>query len=562
MPLFSSPMAKSNFRPLGTKCYPRVPPSLFDGTISESHTQYTCVRYSSQLNRRGSQRNETKRVSSCSSQLSPPGRFCQFSFSSSQKGRRSTPSYQSQRAKSILRIPTFQNGWYSHVAGSPQRKRPPGKDRFKRRILYHSNLEEPSKVSQIPLERYPPGIHVPPHRASFGTPCVYQDSNTSRSTVAQTGCTSDYLFGRHPDHGRVCRASQNPCQPGSQLASQLGLCDQPQKVNSNSQSTVRISGVHSHLSNYDSVPNPRQTSSNQERESILAEQQHGICKRTLSVSREAKCIHSGSFPCSPELPSPAEGKTSSSQSFQGLRSISNLHPKSQRGIDLVARQPTILEWQKSSIKMPRYSYRDRCFISRLGGSLWGPSHRGTLVSDRAFIAHKLPGADSGRICLEIIRKRQVSYQSPSVNGQPDISRLPKQNGGHILMHSRFLDLSNMAVVSQQRHNNSRTTPTRVSKCNSRRGVPIAGRLQRLETHARNIPANKSALGSSRNRPFCLSANQPTPSLCELEARPRSRGDRCLLSKLGPTQRLCIPAIRTDRALPQTGAFVNKFQVLL
>ena len=120
------------------------------------------------------------------------------------------------------------------------------------------------------------------------------------------------------------------------------------------------------------------------------------------------------------------------------------------------------------------------------------------------------------------------------------------------MHSRFLDLSNMAVVSQQRHNNSRTTPTRVSKYNSRRGVPIVGRLQRLETHARHNPANKSALGSSRNRPFCLSANQPTPSLCELEARPRSRGDRCLLSKLVPTQRLCIPAIRTDRALPQTG----------
>ena len=158
-------------------------------------------------------------------------------------------------------------------------------------------------------------------------------------------------------------------------------------------------------------------------------QQHGMCKRTLSVSREAKCIHSGSFPCSPELPSPAEGKTSSSQSFKGLRSISNLYSRSQRGIDLVARQPTSLEWQKSSIKMPRYSYRDRCFICRLGGSLWGPSHRGILVSDRAFIAHKLPGVDSGRICLEVIRKRQMSYQNPSVNGQPDISRLPKQNGG-------------------------------------------------------------------------------------------------------------------------------------
>lgn len=87
---------------------------------------------------------------------------------------------------------------------------------------------------------------------------------------------------------------------------------------------------------------------------------------------------------------------------------------------------------------------------------------GTLVSDRAFIAHKLPGTDSGRICSEIIRKRQMPYQSPSVNGQPDISCLAKQNGGHILMHSRFLDLSNMAVVSQQRHNYSRTTPTRVS----------------------------------------------------------------------------------------------------
>lgn len=263
---FSSPVAKPNFRPLGTKCYPRVPPLLVDGTISESHTQYTCVRLSSQLNRRRSQRNDTKRGSSCSSQLSPPRRFCQFSLSSSQKGRRPTPSNQFQRAKSILKIPAFQSGGYSHVTGSCQRKRPPSRDRFERRILYHSNLEEPSKVSQIPLERYPPGIHVPPLWASFSTPGVHQDTKTSRSIVTQTRCTTDYLFGRHPDHGRVSRDSQSPCQPGSQLANQLGLCDQPQKVSSKSQSTVRVSGVHSQLSNYDSVLNPRQTSSNQERE--------------------------------------------------------------------------------------------------------------------------------------------------------------------------------------------------------------------------------------------------------------------------------------------------------
>jgi len=129
----------------------------------------------------------------------------------------------------------------------------------------------------------------------------------------------------------------------------------------------------------------------------------------------------------------------------------------------VARQTASLEWQRSSIKMPRYSYRDRCFISR-GGSLWGPSDGGTLVSGRAFIAHKLPGTDSGGICSEIICKRQMPYQNTSVNGQPDISCLPKQNGEHIFMHSRFLDLSNRAVVSQQRHNHSRITSTRVSKC--------------------------------------------------------------------------------------------------
>ena len=39
---------------------------------SESHTQYTCFRYSSQLNRWRSQRNDTKRGSSCSSQPPPP----------------------------------------------------------------------------------------------------------------------------------------------------------------------------------------------------------------------------------------------------------------------------------------------------------------------------------------------------------------------------------------------------------------------------------------------------------------------------------------------------------
>ena len=63
----------------------------------------------------------------------------------------------------------------------------------------------------------------------------------------------------------------------------------------------------------------------------------------------------------------------------------------------------------------------------------------------------LPGVD-----------RQISYQSSPCNGQQDIRRVHKQNGGHFLVHSRIIYLSNMAEVSQQRHNNICATPTRVS----------------------------------------------------------------------------------------------------
>lgn len=90
--------------------------------------------------------------------------------------------------------------------------------------------------------------------------------------------------------------------------------------------------------------------------------------------------------------------------------------------------------------------------------------------------------------------------------------------------------------------------SRRAKCTT----AITGGLQRLETHARNISVITFALGYSRSRPFGLSTNQPTPSLCELEARPRRRGNQRLFSKLGPVQGLCIPTNCSDRALPQTG----------
>jgi len=112
-------------------------------------------------------------------------------------------------------------------------------------------LEEPSKVSPIPLERHPPGIHMPPLWASFSTPGV--DQLLHKQGVQLIISLDDILI--MVESVEIAKGHANL---EVNLLTSLGF-DQPQKVSSNSQSTIRVSKVHSH----DSVLNPGQTSSNQ-----------------------------------------------------------------------------------------------------------------------------------------------------------------------------------------------------------------------------------------------------------------------------------------------------------
>lgn len=120
------------------------------------------------------------------------------------------------------------------------------------------------------------------------------------------------------------------------------------------------------------------------------------------------------------------------------------------GKGLVSKCPdTVIETDASSLGGAR------CGDLRTGGH-WSQAERLLHINCLELIAE-------GFALKSFVKDRCHIKILLLMDNQTSVAYLNKM-GGHIFMHSRFLDLSNMAVVSQQRHNHSRITSTRVSKC--------------------------------------------------------------------------------------------------
>ena len=101
------------------------------------------------------------------------------------------------------------------------------------------------------------------------------------------------------------------------------------------------------------------------------------------------------------------------------------------------------------------------------------------------------------------------------------------------------------MVSPETIKDSSRTSTRQPQLGCGLRVQNDGRSVRLDDKFKGVSANSPIAKPTTNRPVCILPDKTTASLLQLEARPRSRGDRYFYSELGPSKGICQPPMVSD-----------------
>ena len=178
--------------------------------------------------------------------------------------------------------------------------------------------------------------------------------------------------------------------------------------------------------------------------------------------------------------------------------------------------------------------------------------RSIMVSPGTVTSHKLPRASSSNpggldICQRQVRDignpEDRQYYSSCIHQQESRDSIPC-----IITPSK----GPVAMVHKEEYPS--TAFTRVNKLHSRHRVQSPSRQVRLEAGPYHFPEDPSTPGASIHRSICKSPVSSATIIHQLETRPISHGNRCLLHGLiqSPKQDLCQPSLGSDRQSPING----------
>ena len=197
-----------------------------------------------------------------------------------------------------------------------------------------------------------------------------------------------------------------------------------------------------------------------------------------------------------------------------------------------------MEWSLSPVKEIEPDNRNRCLNHRLGGSVSRSANRRALVSDRESHAHQLPGtAGSSSGNKVLCQGQRPTY--PSKDRQHYSTHIHKQVREHSLPNVEQADQRTMALVPREEHNTGGHTSGWCSQLHSRRRVAFDAQQIQLDALSQDFQEERdqSKDRTTSGGPVCIPSNPPAQGLCELEARSRDNGNRCLHPRLDKVQGL-------------------------
>ena len=174
-----------------------------------------------------------------------------------------------------------------------------------------------------------------------------------------------------------------------------------------------------------------------------------------------------------------------------------------------------------------------------------------MVTPGTVTSHKLPGTSSGNLEDLDICQGQVRDTGNLEDGQHYSSCIHQQERRDCIPCSIRTGKEPVTMVHREKHPHSSSKFTRVNELHSRPRVKSPPRQVRLEAGSYHLSEDSSPPGTSIHRPVCKLPVSSAAIVCQLETRPFSHGNRCLLHGLvqSPRQNLCQPTLGSDRQSP-------------
>ena len=275
----------------------------------------------------------------------------------------------------------------------------------------------------------------------------------------------------------------------------------------------------------------------------------------VPASRETEC----------HQPSPANGtslllpNSDLPQTSTGIQpselsgSSQSLRPSHRRS-QMVGAPPLDMEWEESDLSIDHPDHNNRCLTPRMGSRLQREENERIMVPPGTVTSHKLPRASSSNPGNSDICQRQVRDIGNPEDGQYNSSCIHQQERRDSIPCTITPSKGSVAMVHGEEHPHPSTAFTRVNELHSRHRVQSPPRQVGLEAGPYHFQEDPSSPGASIHRSICKSPVSSATIIRQLETRPTSHRNRCLLHGLvqSPKQDICQPSLGSDRQSPING----------
>ena len=207
---------------------------------------------------------------------------------------------------------------------------------------------------------------------------------------------------------------------------------------------------------------------------------------------------------------------------------------------MVDRQGQIIQWTSLADQLLGPDSGIRCFQIWLGGQLSRCEYGWSVDRSRTGSPHQLFGTESCLFGTANILLRENRSFSALTTRQYYSDNIHKQDGRKSFLHSFRSDSGDLELVHQSLDHYSCGAPSRCTEHSSRLGESAYQGFQRLEIGQESLPMSGGEARNILNRPICLQDEQSITGVLQLEGRPSSCSNRCLVNSLDGTLSLHVP----------------------
>ena len=234
-------------------------------------------------------------------------------------------------------------------------------------------------------------------------------------------------------------------------------------------------------------------------------------------------------------------------------------------VQSVPTTPAVVEGNRSFCWGP-YQHRGTtsfsflgCQPTWLGGSprTIGAHSVGEMVQSGSQLAHQCAGNGGGSSVSSTFPILSVERNSDAIDRQHNGSVIHTPSRGHSVTNPVCGDLETVNLVSGPEHYLAGSSPPRSAECHSRSPIQILpSSTGGMGAQTGSSPRNFRTIRDSPSRPLRHQVQCPSPPVCLANVRPQGMGSRRHVSKLGPSLRICVPAVHTDTGDPEQNSFVR------